>query len=224
MALGINRIFENLSIPLITLQLKRLKQTLKFRAKNLRISCGCKINHSRFEMNNFLGPNVIFVNSVLGSFSYVGKYSKIINTKIGRFCSIGTNVQVVLGRHPTNFVSTHPAFYSNRKAFKTFSTTDDVEEYGTVEIGNDVWIAEGVIIPDSVKIGNGAIIAARSVVTKDVEPYTIVGGNPAKFIRYRFDQLTCKRLESSKWWEWDEKKLKLNHKFFQDPDRFFKID
>jgi acetyltransferase-like isoleucine patch superfamily enzyme len=220
MVFGINNILKNLSIPMMFLQIKRLKQAFTFREKKLIISSGCNIDHSKFGINNFLGQNVNFVNSEIGNYSYIGNNSKIKNTKIGNFCSIGPNVQIILGKHPTNLVSTHPAFYSNNKQFKTFSDINHIEEYGSVTIGNDVWISEGVIIPNDVIIGNGAIIAARSIVTKDVEPYAIVAGSPAKLIKFRFDKLTCEKIQNSEWWKWDEKKLKINHAKFQDPDNF----
>ena len=223
MVSGINKILKNLSIPMIFLQIKRIRQNFKFRNKNIKISVGCNIEKSKFGKNNFLGQNVSLINSQIGDFSYISSNSKIKNTTIGKFCSIGPNVQIILGKHPVNLISTHPSFYSNNKPYRTFSDKNYIDEYGSASIGNDVWISEGVIIPNNVIIGNGAIIAARSVVTKDVEPYSIVAGSPARLIKYRFDELTCKKINNSEWWEWSEEKLKRNYIKFQKLDEFINL-
>lgn len=220
MGFGINSLLKNLSIHKISLQIIRLKNTYKLRKFNSIISIGCNINNTKFGNNVFLGENVSIVNSFIGDFSYVNSNSKIRNTAIGKFCSIGPNVQIVLGKHPSNFVSSHPMFYANNKPFKTFSDKIYIEEYGQVTIGNDVWIAEGVLIPGGVTIGNGAIITARSVVTKDVEPYSIVGGIPAKHIKYRFEADIIKKINDSEWWNWESELLKEKFKLFHNPMKF----
>lgn len=109
--------------------------------------------------------------------------------KIGKYCSIADNVKVFLGGdHMVNWVTTHPFTYK--------STTK-----GDINIGNDVWISHGVTIMSGVTIGDGAIVAANSHVVKDVEPYTIVGGNPAKYIRHRFEGRIQDLLMELKWWD-----------------------
>lgn len=120
--------------------------------------------------------------------------------KIGRFCSISKNVTIMLGgEHSIYFPSSYPfsSFFDNCSHLKgqPFSK-------GDVTIGNDVWIGEGVLILSGVSIGDGAIIGARSVISKDIAPYSIVAGNPAKTIRPRFDQETIKKLLEIKWWNW----------------------
>jgi acetyltransferase-like isoleucine patch superfamily enzyme len=222
MGFGISSFVKNLSLFRILLQIRRKKDLFINRKNNLRLSLSYNIANTKFGKNNFLGENVTLVNCNIDNHSYINSNSKIINTSIGKFCSIGSNVQIVLGIHPAAFVSTHPAFYSNNKSFETFSDKTYIEEYKQVEIGNDVWIAEGVIIPGGVKIGNGAIITARSVVTKDVKPYSIVGGVPAKHIRYRFEDDIIKKINHSEWWNWDENELKKKFKLFHDPLLFMK--
>lgn len=148
----------------------------------------------------------------LGDFSYVSPGCYAVNRQscIGKYCSIGTNVQIGVSQHPTNWLSTSPVFYF--KHLLDFPS-DGVEGYAEnnlikpVIIGNDVWIGFNAIIMDGVKIGDGAIIGAQAVVTKDVPPYAIVGGVPARVIRYRFDQETIKALLELKWWDKDPKFL-----------------
>jgi acetyltransferase-like isoleucine patch superfamily enzyme len=129
-------------------------------------------------------------NSILGKFTYVSASSVLNNVSVGAFTSIGPSCKIGLGIHPTDkFVSTSPIFYSTKNMFKTkFTAVNSFDEYNRIEIGNDVWIGANVIIKDGVRIGDGAIIAAGAVVTKDVSPYEIIGGIPAKHIRFRFDE------------------------------------
>lgn len=157
---------------------------------------------------NRLGDDTWFLNSTLGYASYVSDHSFIKNTMIGRYTCIANNVMTVSGNHPISFVSVHPAFYSieqnpsyvKRSLFKEYKYLD-LEKKISVKIGNDVWICARATILEGVTIGDGAIIAAGAVVTKDVPPYAIVGGVPAKIIRYRFNEVTIQKLLSMKWWD-----------------------
>nr|WP_315184826.1 CatB-related O-acetyltransferase [uncultured Flavobacterium sp.] len=222
MGFGINSILKNLSLQRLLLQLVRLINLYKLRKFNCTISIGCNIKNTKFGNCVFLGENVSIVDSSINDYTYINSNSKIRNTTIGKFCSIGPNVQIILGKHPSTFISSHPMFYANNKPFKTFSDKTYIEEYDHVKIGHDVWIAEGVLIPGGISIGNGAIITARSVVTKDVAPYSIVGGIPAKLIKYRFDEQTINLINSSGWWEWEEIKLRKNFRLFHDANEFVK--
>lgn len=128
---------------------------------------------------------------------------------IGKFCSISSEVTFYLGgNHPMDFVSTYP--------FSAFSQDwqDAPGEYhlskGDIRIGNDVWIGIGATILSGVSVGNGAVIATRSVVTKDVPAYAIVGGNPARIIRYRFEPEIIVRLQKLAWWDWPKEKIQEN--------------
>ncbi|MCE3280289.1 MAG: hexapeptide repeat-containing protein acetyltransferase [Bacteroidetes bacterium] len=155
-----------------------------------------------------------------------GKYIYIANntyigfcSKIGSFTSISFGVKIGLREHPLVFVSSSPVFYAKRRGWVSddrFNETSD----GMVEIGNDVLISANAVILSGVKIGNGAVIAAGAVVNKDVEPYAIVGGVPAKFIRYRFDEKIRKGLSDSHWWDKEDEDLKKMLPYFNNPEDF----
>lgn len=129
----------------------------------------------------------------------------ISDLHIGKYCSIAQNVIFDLGwHHNTAFITTYPlnVFFQELNHVKGHPKSK-----GNIVIENDVWIGEGSIIMGGVKIGNGAVIGAGSIVTKDVPDYAIVGGSPAKLIRYRFDKETIQELLKIKWWDWEEKDI-----------------
>ena len=128
--------------------------------------------------------------------------------RIGSFCSIGVNVMIYLGgNHRTDWVTTYPFGHINQHIFSNFNGEGHPKTNGDVIIGNDVWIGANSVIMSGVKIGDGAVIANNSHVVKDVEPYSIVGGNPAKFIKYRFDEIIINKLIEIKWWELEDSKI-----------------
>jgi len=154
-------------------------------------------------------PFSIITNSNIDSFTYVSYFCKINNTTIGKFCSIARNVKMGLGKHPTTFISTSPIFYSSQNPLKINITNKRLyNDFEPIVIGNDVWIGTNVIIMDGVIIGDGSIIGANSVVTKNIEPYTIVGGVPAKEIKKRFEPEVTEKLIKLKWWDYPLEILK----------------
>ncbi|GAA6169278.1 Vat family streptogramin A O-acetyltransferase [Sessilibacter corallicola] len=145
-----------------------------------------------------------FENNVLYHFPFVG--DKLI---IGKFCAIATNVKFIMNgaNHQTNGVSTYPFYIFGNGWEKAMPKEGDLPYKGDTVIGNDVWIGYEATIMPGVKIGNGAIIATKSVVTKDVPDYAIVGGNPAEIIKYRFDEATIEKLLKMAWWDWSVEEI-----------------
>lgn len=198
--------------------LRYLKYKKIFQNDNIKIGWGAIIIHSELDKHVFIGMDTSLNNVKMGKHSYVNSNSHLRNVKIGNFTSIGSNVIIGVGTHPTSLVSTHPAFYSNNKGFKTYADKNYFDEYPYVEIGNDVWIGSRATILGNVKIGDGAIIAYGAVVTKDVPPYAIVGGIPAKIIKYRFSTEIIERLLHIKWWNMDSSVLEKFFLFFTKND------
>ena len=211
--------------------LKFVMLKIKF-ARKCKFDFSCKISiHSEFEGMNKLHKSCSF-DGFLGYGSYIGPNSRL-HAKVGRFCSISGNVVCNNGIHPFQypFVSTAPCFYSmnpnHTQNGSTFATKQLFEEYKyidnkkkyAVEIENDVWICEGVFINGGVRIANGAVVLAHAVVTKDVPPYAIVGGVPARIVGYRYDEGTINWLLSIKWWENDAEWFKANWRLMADIDK-----
>ncbi len=144
----------------------------------------------------------------IGKHSYMGEGCWVYdrNTRIGSFCAIAHNVLIGAGQHPLGFLSVHPFQYTNN-FIRHKQSTSSFESYRPVTIGNDVWIGYNVAIMDGLKIGDGAVIGSNAVVTKDIPPYAIAVGVPAKVIRYRFDEQIISELLDIKWWYLDDRYL-----------------
>lgn len=196
-----------------------------YRKNKLRIGYMSYAQSSTFGEYNTIYDNVVLNQVDLGSFTYIAQDSIISRTSIGKFCSIGPRVMCGLGKHPSRtFVSTHPLFFSNQlQAQISFSDDSYFDEFKPIEIGNDVWVGANVIILDGVKIGNGAIIGAGSIVTKDVDPYAIVAGVPAQTVRYRFSDEQIDWLMDLKWWDFDVEWLKKHFKKLHNIEELRKI-
>lgn len=140
--------------------------------------------------------------SHIGSFSYINNNSIVQYANIGNYCSIASDVKIGLGTHPMHLFSTAPLFYrkQNPHNLQIIKDTLEFKENSHTTIENDVWIGANVIVMDGVKIGNGAVIAAGAVVTKDVPSYAVVAGVPAKLIKYRFEESIREELNNLKWW------------------------
>lgn len=198
---------------------------LSNKSKYLNIGYGTSVSRTSFGNHNFIYENCLLSNCEIGDFTYIAPGTHVSRTKVGSFCSIGPECRIGLGKHPTkDFISTHPIFFSlGKQAGITFSDDNYYDEFDDIEIGHDVWLGTRVIIVDGVKIGNGAIVAAGSVVTKNIPPYAIVGGVPAKVIRYRFTDDQISLIEESRWWEADPILLKAKFDRFHSFNSFLSL-
>lgn len=215
----------------ITKRFKTKLYLISARHRNVKLGKFSKINQNTvFEGDNRVGERSTLYDTIVGRGSYLGPYADLMNTQIGRYCSIGKRLSIIAGRHPSyKFVSTHPAFFSIRgQAGFTFVESPlfpeykyaDTEKKLFVSIGSDVWIGDGVSIMDGVTIGDGAIIAAGSIVNKDVEPYSIVGGVPAKLIKMRFSGEEISFLLKEKWWNNSAVWIQENIELFDNVELF----
>ena len=185
--------------------------------------------HNRFGTRLKIGDNMSFLDNLyiepyvgfhqgynlfeLGYMSYSNS-ALPINIKIGRYCSIARGVNFIVYNHPLNCLSTS-IFSHDRstdltiRAIRDFMPTDSVFDFvdnpqkGPVTIDHDVWVGQNCTLSSGINLGTGCVVAANSIVTKDVPPYAIIGGNPAKIIRFRFAHETIYRLLESKWWEYN---------------------
>ena len=149
----------------------------------------------------------------IGRYTYMQAGCNINNCNMGRYCSLGNNVLIGPWQHPLNRLSTNPKIYRNILIWGGVGFDDLPPK--TV-IGNDVWIGSNAIVLGGVKIGNGAVIGAGSLVTKDVPDFAIVVGNPARMIRYRFSELNRKKISKLSWWEWTEAEMRNNLEEFKE--------
>lgn len=191
--------------------------------KFLKIVNRPALRNCDLDKTSKIGSGTNCINMKIGRYSYVGKNNSICNTIIGNFCSIASYCSIGGGEHPINNVSTSPLFYSGKNIFKkNFCEFSFNNLNNLTEIGNDVWIGEKVFIKAGVKIGNGAVIGAHSVVTHDVPPYAVVVGAPARIIKYRFSVQQISKLQEIEWWFMDDKKLKDVSIYFDNIEIFLK--
>jgi chloramphenicol O-acetyltransferase type B len=177
--------------------------------ENVRILEHCAVFDTTLEDNTMVYSRSSLSRVRFGAYSYVNEHAMMRGVTAGRFTSIGPHFLCGYGEHPTEFISTSPVFYSTRKQCGvSFAETNRFEEQQETTIGNDVWIGARVFVRDGVRIGNGAVIAAGAVVTGDIPDYAIVGGVPAKVIRYRFPEEVINKLLEIQWWDWNEHKLR----------------
>ena len=183
----------------------------RYRYKEVKIDSGCSINEkTEIKRHVHILSNSTLNNVVIDSYSYIGRNCLVQNAQIGKFCSIANDVFIGLGTHPIHLLSTSTLFYRvrNTLGIKLVEKDLNFDEYQKITIGNDVWIGARAILMDGISVGDGAIIAANAVVTKDIPPYAIVGGVPAKVLKYRFEEEQIKKLVQSKWWEQSIKEIK----------------
>ncbi len=170
------------------------------------------------EMVRIDRSNFIF-HSNIGDYSYTGANDVIMHSEIGRFCSISWGVTIGPGEHDYKRITSHDFLYND---FYGIKNKEEKESYNRFKkqctIGNDVWIGTNATILRGVKIGDGAVIGANSIITKDIPPYAIAVGNPAKIVRFRFDDSVIKELLNLKWWDFSYEKIKRNFLSFNNLD------
>lgn len=206
--------------------IKRILLHQRLKKKNVKLGSGAQVAFtSELEGSNCIGADSFFAGR-LGYASYMGEHCHIV-ANIGRFCSIASRVITVRGSHPTkDWVSTHPAFFSTQKQCGMSFVTEEKysENKPPITIGNDVWVGDSVLLLEGITVGNGAVIAAGAVVTKDVAPYSIVAGVPAREIKKRFPEETIEKLLQLQWWNKPTTWLQTNAPQFADADALLRSE
>lgn len=175
-----------------------------------RIHPTAELKSCRLGRHVVIGARVVLREVSVGDYSYFERHGEAIYAQIGKFCSIAANVRINALDHPMERVTTHKISYRPNEYFKFFGIDQEFRERRRekqVTIGNDVWIGHGAVIMPGVSIGDGAVVGANAVVTRDVSPYTIVAGTPARRIRDRFQARVVERLLALSWWDWPVEKL-----------------
>jgi phosphonate metabolism protein (transferase hexapeptide repeat family) len=183
---------------------------------------GVVIHDSHVGAWTELGPHTHLSESTFGDYSYAAGVVSIVYTDVGKFCSIASHVRINPGNHPMWRVTQHHMTYRR----KQYGFGDDDQEFfewrraHRCAIGHDVWIGHGAVVMPGVKIGPGAAVGAGAVVTKDVAPYAVVVGVPARMIRKRFSDAVIEQLLKIAWWDWDRATLKARFEELGDVERF----
>lgn len=173
---------------------------------NIKIAAGCKVFKSQITGRVSVGQHT----SIWGpGITIIAHHFPVT---IGKFCSIARFVSIQESNHKIGTLSSYHISYN---IFNS-NILDDIESKGPIVIGHDVWIGAHAIILSGVSIGNGAVVAAGAVVTKDVPAYAIAGGNPARVIKFRFPSDTISQIEKLAWWDWDLEKIRANRQLFQN--------
>ncbi|MDY4515073.1 MAG: CatB-related O-acetyltransferase [Lachnospiraceae bacterium] len=180
------------------------------------------VNKCEIDKTSKVGPRTELTACRIDRYSYIGQQCFMVNVDVGGFCSIADRVSIGGATHPIDYVSTSPVFHKGRNVLKKNFSHHAIEETKRTTIGHDVWIGQGVFIKAGVTIHNGAVVGMGSVVTKDIPPYEIWAGNPAKKIRDRFGANTKQDLLDSRWWEWSDDILQNEANYFSNVEQFLK--
>lgn len=196
------------------------KKSRYFFARAIRKARGSAILNCEIHSTSAIEAGSQLVNTKMDRHSFCGYDCVLLNCNIGSFCSIADQVYAGGSHHPIHFISGSPVFLSHRDSVKAKFSRHEYSNQLVTHIGDDVWIGHGAKIKAGVNIGVGAAIGMGSIVTKDVPPYAIVGGNPARVIRYRFSEEVVIGLLKSKWWEREDHELISLGEMVSDPKAF----
>lgn len=179
------------------------------------------VKNSRIDKQAKICTGAHVVDCTIDKYSYIGNFTTVLNCEIGKYCSIADHCEIGGMSHPLEWVTTSPVAYNGKNCLKKNYTELEFKEGHHTVIENDVWIGDGCHIKAGVHLSTGCVIGMGSVVTKDVGPYEIWAGNPARFIRKRFaDDNISEQLLKLQWWNWSEDKIKEYAKYFNNPMKF----
>ncbi|MBL8575874.1 MAG: antibiotic acetyltransferase [Mesorhizobium sp.] len=183
---------------------------LRFKDSEPRIHPTAELKSCRLGRYAAIGERVVLREVSVGDFSYFERNAEAIYTEIGKFCSIAANTRINALEHPIERITQHKVSYRPNEYFRWLGVDADFRarrQAKKVCIGNDVWIGHGAVILPGISIGNGAVVGANAVVTKDIDAYEIVAGTPARALRRRFPVEISDRVEATAWWDWPIAKL-----------------
>lgn len=183
---------------------------LRFKDDEPRIHPTAELKGCRLGRHVAIGERVVLREVSVGDYSYFERHAEAIYTTIGKFCSIAANTRINALEHPMERLTTHKVSYRPNEYFRYLGVDGDFRERRRakpVTVGNDVWIGHGAVIMPGVNVGNGAVIGANAVVTRDVWPFEVVAGVPAKRLKMRFPAEVVARIEALAWWDWPAERL-----------------
>ena len=187
-----------------------------------KVSILSVIQDSVIDKNAAICSKTKFYRSEIGKYSYIGRNCFVTDVSIGNFTSISSDCYIGGTSHPLDWVSTSSVVHKWDNILKKNFARNEFEIFSKTTIGNDVWIGNGAMIRAGVNIADGAVIGMGSIVTKDIGPYEIWGGNPAKFIRKRFDDETIKKLLESQWWNLSDEDVQKYAPYITNVEEFIK--
>lgn len=183
---------------------------LRFKTSEPRPHSTAELKNCKLGRYVAIGERCVLREVTVGDFSYFERHAEAIYASVGKFCSIAANTRINALEHPIDRITQHKISYRPNEYFRYRGVDEAFRKHRQgrqVIIGHDVWIGHGAVIMPGVTIGNGAVIGANAVVTRDVEPFEIVAGTPAKRLRMRFAAEIIKRIEALAWWDWQEARL-----------------
>lgn len=180
------------------------------------------VKNSLIDRTSKVSSRTNIISSSIGRYSYFGSDCKVVHAEIGNFCSIGDGVRIGAASHPMDWVSTSPIFCSGNNILGTNFAKENYEPYTRTTVQHDVWIGDGAFIKSGLMLSTGAIIGMGAVVTKNVGPYEIWAGNPARLVRKRFDDDTIAQLLASEWFLKQDTEIASLAHLFSSPHEFVK--